>query len=129
MSLKVLSAGAVCASSSEDAEELLKLTYSEDPLVRKRALKALCPCHSWRETSLESSPSEFWDRICDMAQDEERDVRMMVLHTLCDGSPHSRLEDVLAALQVLGRDADPKIRRKARKALNSYQRSGRWNIF
>ena len=75
------------------------------------------------------SKSLSQDRICDMAQDEERDVRMMVLHTLCDGSPHSRLEDVLAALQVLGRDADPKIRRKARKALNSYQRSGRWNIF
>jgi hypothetical protein len=60
--------------------------------------------------------------------DESAVVRQQVLHTLCDGSPACREEQVIEAVERLARDADPKVRKQARRVINEYRRSGRWNI-
>ena len=64
-----------------------------------------------------------------MVDDEDDDVRMQVLHTLCDGSPAHMEDDVM---QVVGgafnRDKNKKIRRTAHKIMGSYKKSGKWNI-
>lgn len=118
----------LCPRDAASVEDQLSLTYSEDARMRALAVKALCPCRVWRETSTSSSSTAFWDRIIEMVKDEDEGVRKVVLHTLADGSPHSREDDVVGALECLAHDSCEKIRRKARKVLNSYRRTGKLNI-
>ena len=45
-----------------------------------------------------------------MIDDPDAEVRYQVLHNLCDGSPESREEDVIEALEKLHNDPDKYIR-------------------
>jgi hypothetical protein len=63
-----------------------------------------------------------------VVSDEDAKVRPDVLHTLCDGSPRTREPDVVAALERLYNDPDPKLRRKVRRVLTQYRAGGRINI-
>ena len=62
-----------------------------------------------------------------MREDPDERVRSLVLHTLCDGSPADRRDEVVAAVEALGRDPDERIRRRARGVIAAYRRTGRIN--
>lgn len=46
-------------------DQFLELTHSEDPVVRKKALRELCPCH------VKHDVERFWQRIIDMRFDPD----------------------------------------------------------
>ena len=102
-----------------DISSALEKTYDEDPKARREALLTLCPCH------VRSDVQEVWDRLMEMQSDDDAGVRSVVLHNLCDGSPHSREVEVVEALERLANDSDLKLRRRARRALATYRRTGR----
>lgn len=109
-------------SPSADFEEILKKTYSNKPQERKQALKEFCPCHVKKNIDV------IWDRIFEMLEDESPIVRDQVVHSLCDGSPNEKEEQVIEALEKLWNDPDATVRKKVRTALNSYRRTGKWNV-
>lgn len=109
-------------SNFATVEEYLAATHDSNPQMRKRALKSMCPCKVLKEIDM------IWERVFEMVKDPDPVVRYQVLHTLCDGSPREREEQVIAALESLWNDEDDKIRRAVRRALNEYRRTGNWNI-
>lgn len=107
----------------DDISVIIALTKHEDPRIRVRALREMCPCRVWEDIDA------FWDRIFEMAQEEtDTGVRKQVLHTLCDGSPAHREHDVINAVEAFNRDPDRDTRRIAHKVIGSYSRTGNWNI-
>ena len=109
-------------SASTDFDELMEATYSKNPTIRKKALKEFCPCHVKKDIE------KIWDRILEMKTDESPVVRDQVVHSLCDGSPKERETEVIATLEELWNDPDERVRRRVRKALNAYRRTGNWNV-
>jgi hypothetical protein len=107
---------------SVEIPTLLERTYDGDPRVRWRVLSHLCPCHVKR------NDEQVWNRAVAMATDSDPKVRNLVLHLLTDGSPRSREFEVVRVLEQLHHDSEPKLRRKARKILAQYRRTGEWNI-
>eukprot|EP01120_Amphizonella_sp_Union-15-10_P013541 TRINITY_DN628_c0_g3_i4.p1 TRINITY_DN628_c0_g3~~TRINITY_DN628_c0_g3_i4.p1 ORF type:complete len:133 (+),score=22.51 TRINITY_DN628_c0_g3_i4:249-647(+) len=103
-------------------EEFIKFTFNENPKIRKKALRELCPCHVKRDVE------EFWNRIIEMVHDPDGLVRYQVLHNLCDGSPNFREEQIIAAIEELHNDEDKAVRSAANKVLSHYRRTGKWNI-
>ena len=107
---------------SPEISELLEATRDTNPKMRKAALLRLCPCH------VRSNHTEIWDRIIEMQSDSDAGVRSIVLHNLCDGSPRQRKDEVLAAVERLASDPDRNIRRRGRRALAIYRRTGIINV-
>eukprot|EP00743_Colponemidia_sp_Colp-15_P008458 GILK01009195.1.p1 GENE.GILK01009195.1~~GILK01009195.1.p1 ORF type:complete len:122 (-),score=9.63 GILK01009195.1:280-645(-) len=107
---------------TQDVQTIISLLKHESPLVRLAALKQVCPCR------VKADIDAFWDQVITMTNDSDARVRAQVLHTLCDGSPAHREQDVADALEVFNRDTDKYIRRRAHKVLASYTRHGKWNI-
>jgi hypothetical protein len=102
--------------------EQLEKTKDSNARNRYLALKDICPCRVKEDINL------FWNRIFEMAHDEDPTVRYQVLHTICDGSPNHLEQNVLDTLEIFNRDVDQKIRRKAHKILANYKATGKWNI-
>ena len=103
-------------------QEHLRRTHDPDPNKRKKALRDLCPCH------VRADIPELWERIFEMIKDEEGIVREQALHALGDGSP-SRLEHkIIEAVETLHNDPHPGVKKKARRMLNAYRRTGKWNV-
>jgi len=107
---------------ASDVGIFLDQTYDRDPRVRRSAVTHLCPCHVKR------NHEPVWDRMVAMATDADPKVRNWVLHVLTDGSPRSRQQEVVQVLEQLHDDPDPKLRRKARKILAHYRRTGDLNV-
>ena len=108
--------------NTEDIEVILKYTHDEDNDIRLEAVKQLCPCKVLKDID------EFWERVFELADDEDTRIRARILHIICDGSP-PRLEDrIYEALKVFGRDKDSEIRRIAHKVTVTYEHTGKWNI-
>jgi hypothetical protein len=105
-----------------DVDQARADTHSADPRTRIRALHALCPCQ------LKADYPDVWDRVLEMVSDADPKVRAHVFHVLGDGSPRSREGEVAQALEALHNDPDPGLRRRARKLLAHYRRTGRLNI-
>ncbi len=101
--------------------QALERTYDPDPKVRRAGLLQLCPCH------VRADFPAIWDRLFELRRDHDAGVRSLVLHSLCDGSPRAREAEVLEAVEGIARDPDPKLRRRARRALAVYRRTGRIN--
>ncbi len=120
-SLPVNQALRMCKTTT-DIDVIIELSKHDNPQVRQRALKEMCPCRVKRDLD------DFWRRVLEMVDDEANNVRGQVLHTLCDGSPKHLEFSVAEALDVFNRDSDSEIRRKAHKALTSYWKTGKWNI-
>jgi HEAT repeat protein len=77
---------------------------------------------------VKANDDRIWDRLLDMAKDEDAKVRADVFHTLCDGSPRSRQAEIVAALERMQQDPDLKLRRRVRKLLGHYRATGEINI-
>lgn len=107
---------------TEDIDTLVDLTKHNDPNVRQKALKEMCPCH------VQIDIPEFWNRIFEMIDDPDDKVRLQALHNMCDGSPPHLESQVADALESFNKDPDPSIRRKAHKALTAYRKKGKWNV-
>jgi hypothetical protein len=105
-----------------DIGGFLALTYDRDPRVRRSAVTHLCPCHVKR------NHEPVWERMVAMAADPDAMVRNWVLHVLTDGSPRSQRAQVVQVLEHLHDDPDRGIRRKARKILAQYRRTGNLNV-
>lgn len=106
----------------DEIEGLLVQSYDPSPDVRRRAVHALCPC------SVQANDDRVWDRLLEMAGDEDVRVRGDVFHTLCDGSPRSRQAEIVAVLERMQQDPDPKLRRRVRKLLAHYRATGQINV-
>ncbi len=108
--------------NSAKVEAILSSTHDEDPARRRRAVTELCPCHVRADNDL------VWDRIFELAADPDLGVRRLVFHAMVDGSPNSRLPEIVEAVEQLRNDESPKLRRQARKLLAKYRRTGRINL-
>jgi len=106
----------------DEVEDWLSLTRHDDPKLRSRAVRALCPCHVKRQDG------RIWERIFEMASDDDPHVRSTILHALGDGSPRALEPRVVSALEGMRDDADPSLRRRVRKLLAVYRRTGQVNV-
>ena len=70
----------------------------------------------------------IWERIFEMASDDDPHVRSTILHALGDGSPRALEPRVVSALEGMRDDADPSLRRRVRKLLAVYRRTGQVNV-
>jgi len=102
--------------------EWLKLTRSAKSSERRKALQKLCPCE------LKSDAPEVWERILQMGEDPDAQVRRWVVHTLCDGSPARYRGEIVSLLEGRYHDPDDKVRKSVRKVLASYRHSGNVNV-
>jgi Ca2+-binding EF-hand superfamily protein len=105
-----------------DITKLIEFTKDSNPSIRLNSLKQMCPCKVKNDIDL------FWNRIFEMATDENDDIRYQVLHIICDGSPSHLEENVANALELFNHDKNKMIRRRAHKVMASYLRKGKWNI-
>jgi len=103
-------------------EGVITQTYSEDPKVRKATLRDMCPCH------VKGNIDALWQRIMEMRNDPDANVRYQVMHNLCDGSPLCREADVIRTLDDMHNDPDKKVRRRVHQVLTHYRKTGKWNI-
>jgi hypothetical protein len=103
-------------------DDLLALTHSDDARERNDALRELFPCH------VKLNDRRVWDRALEMASDSDVKVRGAVLHLLCDGSPRERNAEVAAAVARMQQDPDLGLRRRARKVMAQYRKTGDINV-
>ena len=108
--------------TGDKIERALVLTCDPEPRVRQAALANMCPCH------VQADRPEVWQRVFELAADPDRDVRRQVLHTLGDGSPRRLEGRVIATLESMRQDADSRLRRRVRRLLAQYRRTGRINV-
>jgi HEAT repeat protein len=103
-------------------EIALEETYDQDPRVRTRATRDLCPCEIKRDVPL------VWSRLFELTKDPDINVRRIALHTLIDGSPVKYEYEVISALEGMRNDTDSKLRRWVRKQLARYRTTGTINL-
>jgi HEAT repeat protein len=113
--------GPATCTSGTDVPQLLELTHDADPMVRSLAAKNLCGCH------VRTDRQEIWDRVLELLGDPEAGVRSDAVHALGDGSPNHRAHEFAAALEPLHNDPDPHLRKRVRKVLQHYRRTGSVN--
>jgi hypothetical protein len=99
-------------------DQWFELTRHPDPKVRRRAVGSACSCHT------KTDYPQVWDCLLAMSRDPDSKVRSYVLHNLVDGSPSSRKDEVVAALVRMQQDSDPRLRRRARRLVAYYRRTG-----
>lgn len=92
----------------------MEYTYSKDDDVRLEACKQLCPCNVLKDIDV------FWNRVFEMADDEDVRIRKRVLHIICDGSPERVVDKVYECLQKFNYDKDSEIRRITHKVMATY---------
>ncbi len=112
----------VATLTSEKVDELLPLLADLDPTTRAETVRALCPCQ------VKSYDDRIWNRLFEMVDDGDLNVRRQVFHALGDGSPRQLEAQVVAAFETFTQDADAKLKRRARKLLASYRRTGKVNV-
>ena len=106
----------------QSIEIALEETYDQDPRVRKRATRELCPCEVKHDVPL------VWSRLFELTKDPDINVRRIALHTLIDGPPHRYETEVISALEGMRKDPDLKLRRWVRKQLARFSSTGMINL-
>lgn len=102
--------------------ELLGATRHKDAKVRRAAIIQLCPCR------MRKNHVAVWDRLIELHADADVGVRSIVLHNLCDGSPHDREAEIISVVETLATDSNLRLRRRARNALAEFRRIGTINV-
>jgi hypothetical protein len=86
---------------------------------RQMALRNLCTCH------VQADDDEVWATLVRMLDDPVVRVRAEALHAVTDSTPASRVESVVAALEARRNETELKLRRRIRKTLAHYYRTGK----
>jgi hypothetical protein len=106
--------------TAEDAlGGLLELSRSEESRARQLACKNLCTCH------VRADDDRVWTRLLELVADPDPLVRGHVIHALTDSTPAPRVPAVIQALESRYNDPDERIRRRVRKTLAYYRRTGK----
>jgi HEAT repeat protein len=104
----------------EDAlDGLLELSRSDESRARQLACKNLCTCH------VRADDDRVWTRLLELAEDPDPLVRRDVIHALTDSTPARRVPEVVAILESRHNDPDERVRRRVRKTLAHYRRTGK----
>jgi formyltetrahydrofolate synthetase len=93
---------------------MTEMTSDENALVRDQALHAL------GGTRL-CSAIEFALARCELTS-------LVQLNMVADGSPSHLEERIVEVVERLYNDPDINVKKKARRMLNSYRRTGKWNV-
>jgi HEAT repeats len=97
---------------------LLELSRSEESRVRQLACRNLCTCH------VRADDDRVWTRLLELVDDADPQVRGDVIHAITDSTPAPRVPAVIQALESRHNDPDVGIRRRVRKTLAHYRRTG-----
>jgi len=92
---------------------------ADDERARQFALRNLCTCH------VQADDDEVWATLVRMLDDPVVRVRAEALHAVTDSTPASRVDTVVAALEAHRNEPDLKLRRRIRKTLAHYHRTGK----
>ena len=103
----------------EARAELIAVCANGDDRERQHALRNLCTCH------VQADDDEVWVTLVRMLDDPVVRVRAEALHAVTDSTPATRVESVVAALEARRDETDPKLRRRIRKTLAHYHRTGK----
>ena len=98
---------------------LLELSWSRESRVRQLACRNLCTCH------VRADDERVWTRLLELVGDPDPRVRGDVIHAITDSTPAARVPAVIRALESRHNDPDAGIRRRARKTLACYRRTGK----
>jgi HEAT repeat protein len=106
--------------TAKDAlDALLELSRSEESRARQLACRNLCTCH------VRADDNRVWTRLLELVEDPDPLVRGDVLHAITDSTPAPRVPAVIRALESRRNDPDERIRRRIRKTLAHYRRTGK----
>jgi HEAT repeat protein len=106
--------------TAKDAiDGLLELSRSEQNWARQLACRNLCTCH------VRADDDRVWTRLLELTGDPDPRVRSDVIHALTDSTPAPRVPAVIQALESRHNDPDVRIRRRVRKTLAHYRRTGK----
>lgn len=103
---------------ADDIDELVALTESADRRERQVGVRNLCTCH------VQSDDDRVWERLLMLFDDPDPRVRGDVLHAMTDSTPTRRVEAVVTALEARYHDPELRLRRRIRKTLAHYRRTG-----
>lgn len=106
----------------EKVPELLEMTHSVSPDMRRVAVKNLCICH------VQQHFDPVWERLLVMADDADPGVRIDVLHSLCDGAPEEYEARIVDVVEEHLDDPHPKVRRYAAYLRDRQTRLGRVDV-
>lgn len=106
-------------TAKDDIDGLLELTWSEESRVRQLACRNLCTCH------VRADDGRVWTRLLELLGDPDPEVRGDVIHAITDSTPAPRVPAVVLALESRHNDPDAGIRRRVRKTLAHYRRTGK----
>jgi hypothetical protein len=108
------------ARTAKDAlDGLLELSRSQESRDRQLACRNLCTCH------VRADDERVWTRLLELTGDPDPRVRGDVMHAITDSTPASRVPAVIEALESRHNDPDVGIRRRVRKTLAHYRRTGK----
>ena len=98
---------------------LLELSWSQESRARQLACRNLCTCH------VRADDDRVWTRLLELVADPDPRVRGDVIHAITDSTPAPRIPAVIQALESRHNDPDAGIRRRVRKTLAHYRRTGK----
>ena len=108
------------ARTAKDAiDGLLQLSWSQESRDRQLACRSLCTCH------VRADDGRVWTRLLELVADPDPQVRGDVIHAITDSTPAPRVPVVVQALESRHNDPDAGIRRRVRKTLAHYRRTGK----
>jgi hypothetical protein len=87
--------------------------------MRQLACKHMCTCH------VRADDDRVWTRLLELVGDPDPGVRGDVIHAVTDSTPAARMAAVIRALESRHNDPDKGIRRRVRKTLAYYRRTGK----
>ena len=106
-------------TTAEERARLIAACDSEHDTDRQLALFHLCSCH------VQADDEVVWATLLRMLDDPSPKVRMQAVHAVTDSTPRPRIAAVVDALEARRNDSDDKIRRRIRKTLAHYGRTGK----